>query len=176
VSSAKPGAYNLVRAGTFSARLPASALPFVSAFAVPVMPRDGLSFRKVVFLSSRSRSRDDLVGAGAIAVGFTLRMSLSRKRGRAGAGGILGAGIPDDESPTEEDDVRYCSSSLAAVMSSGGNSDVQRAGPNLRSSDPDVGPSPVEDDVDQKDCPGWSFGGTGVMGTADGGVESPTPT
>ena len=107
VSSAKPGAYNLVRAGAFSVRLPASAPPVVSTSVVELLiPSDGLSFRMVAFLSSRSRSRDGLVGAGATAVGLTLRMSLSRNRGSVGAGGMFGAGTPEDESPAEEDETR----------------------------------------------------------------------
>ena len=74
-----------------------------------------------------------------------MRMSLSRCRGRAGAGGMFGVGTPLAEVVGESALARYASSSLAAAMSSGGISVVHAASLPL----PPPPPAAVESDQNE---------------------------
>ena len=87
---------------------------------------------------------EDALGP-VIAGGRTLRMSLSRWRGSAGAGGMFGAGTPPADEVGESALARYASSSAAAATSSGGISVVHAASLPF----PDVPPAAVESDQNE---------------------------
>jgi hypothetical protein len=80
-----------------------------SSLVVLVIPNIDLPlFFPLLLLSSLSRSRSLVrpACAGPLVFGRTFRMSLSRWRGRVGAGGMLGAGTPDEDPESVTDDAR----------------------------------------------------------------------
>ena len=97
----------------------------VAEAVVDVIPSELRAFRSFL-RSSRSFSRIALRPPLRTSSFLVFSISLSRCRGRTGAGGILGAATPsvDCESSAEDEDAKYASSSPAAAISSGGNSEV----------------------------------------------------